>query len=215
MALSSSEYLEKSRGSSKVFLTTASTSLFRFALFRQSQSSTAMPSLHCFAIGYECECRSCPGVGRPATTCPGVPFPVVIYKDEQPPHYFCVSRFSPAELAKRSDLVSSVAEIIAERLRSKDQVLAGYFRSGFQTLLLLESEDIALVSHSILYQGFLKASIAYPARSIEQVWLARMAWHPAQFVCLQGPDGLLDSVNPPNFLFGPRYAEYWTRAPHD
>jgi len=154
-------------------------------------------------------------MGRSLCSVTGVPFELTICKDSQPPHYFCVSRFVPPGLEKRNDVVSSVAAVIEDRLRNKDHVVAKYIQSGCETLLLLESEDIALVSHAILYQGFLRASTTYSVQSIKQVWLARMEWYPAQFVCFQGPEILLNNINPPNFLIGPQYAQYWANAPED
>lgn len=53
-----------------------------------------------------------------------------------------------------------------------------------------------------------------PTPNIDQVWMAfnyeeRDGETYFEIRCFLGPESIMDRVNPPNALFGPRYSEYW------
>ena len=112
---------------------------------------------------------------------------------------------------------SSWHKAFAESLSDKNDQLAQYRASGAQTILILESPDIALVSHISLYKAFLQAHSIIQTPNIDEFWIA-CTYAPedhCRLYCLLGPDGVMDAANPENFEWGPRHSEEWNQAVKD
>jgi hypothetical protein len=97
-------------------------------------------------------------------------------------------------------------------IADKNDQLSKYHEAGAETILLLESEDIALTSFSILYKAFLRAHKSVPAVNIDQIWMARTYEEHSRICCFLGEETLMQGANPPNFMFGSRHSEYWAAA---
>lgn len=90
-------------------------------------------------------------------------------------------------------------------LDHKYEKLAEYRASGANSLLVLQSEDIALVSPQSLYEAYLRATRERPRRALDQIWMVARG----SVYCFNGPAEVLDGVNPPNFRFGPQFIDEW------
>jgi acyl carrier protein len=148
-------------------------------------------------------------VGRTDHNIAGVPFRVSINKDDELRSWFGVARWEPPGL-DRNELVESIAAALAD----KNNQLQRYRTAGAETILILESQDIALVSPASLYKAFLRASERVTTPNIDQVWIAE-TYDPencCQLECYLASEAIMDRANPENFMFGPRYAEYWAEA---
>lgn len=136
----------------------------------------------------------------------GVPFLITIWKDSG--KGFRVSRWAPP------DIEAELVEITASALVDKNDQLSEYRAAGAETVLILESDDMALVNWPMLYRAFLAAYQCVPTPNIDQVWMAfnyeeRGGGFYFEIRCFLGPESIMDRVNPSNALFGPRYSEYW------
>lgn len=136
-----------------------------------------------------------------------VPFPFTIKKRQDSNKQFGVARWAP------SPVEGELVGIIARALSDKNDQLSKYRSLGATTILLLESDDIALVNWPTLYSAFLAAQQCVSTPNIDQVWLART--YESQYesgceiCCFLGPEPIMDVANPPNFMFGPHYSKYW------
>jgi hypothetical protein len=139
-------------------------------------------------------------------TIAGVPFPIEIERIDSPVRFFSVMRVAP-EGYKRQ-----LIEMMKAALTDKNDQFAGYKKSGEQTLLLMESDDLALVNWSILYMAFLQAQRAVCVPNIEQVWLARTHRHDSWIRCFHASEEIMANANPPRALIGPKYAQHWERG---
>jgi hypothetical protein len=75
-------------------------------------------------------------------------------------------------------LVSSVARLV----ELKANKLAQYQRQGFTTILLLESDDIAMMNHIALHEAMMAAFPRGWPESVDDVWYANTTlWPEAQF----------------------------------
>lgn len=81
----------------------------------------------------------------------GVPFEVTLYRWPRRDGQFKIARFSPEDLANKR------GEVIYQALISRGTKVASYRKSGFRTILILESNDIALANASDIGQAFLNA----------------------------------------------------------
>src|ERR1019366_4137909 len=99
-------------------------------------------------------------------------------------------------------------------LIDKNDQLTRYQTSGAETVLLAESDDIALVNLNILYKAFLCAESKVSMPNINQVWMAHTYAHEdwCSIVCFLGPEEIMDRVNPENHGYGPRYRDVWISA---
>jgi hypothetical protein len=98
---------------------------------------------------------------------------------------------------------------IDKQLGHKYERLAEYREGGAISILLLESDDLALVNWGSLYLAFLQATEANPRPELDQVWMACTYHEDCEVCCFAGPDGLMDLANPPNYRFGRRYRAGW------
>lgn len=148
--------------------------------------------------------------GRAKYEVPGVPFPVTVEKDSDLRASFLVGRLVPPGKDDKMELVDAFSSALTD----KNEQLAEYWRSGARTLLLAESDDIALVSAVTLYKAFLCAQSRVSFPNIEQVWMAHTyapeKW--CEIVCFLGPEEIMDKVNPENYGYGPRYRDAWISA---
>jgi hypothetical protein len=136
----------------------------------------------------------------------GVPFVISLEKLESQIRLFTVSRFAPP--GYKSELI----EMMKAALVNKNEQLEKYRQQYAQTVLLMESEDLALVSWSILYMGFLQAAEAVSTPNIDQVWLARTSGDSSWIRCFHAAEAIMAAANPPNALFSPKYSDYWKRG---
>jgi hypothetical protein len=139
----------------------------------------------------------------------GVPFVFTLWKELAQPIGFFVFRKAPPQHQVTTELFASMQRALAH----KRERLREYRATGARSVLILESLDIALVSHVTLYKSFLKAQKAVGTPHLDDVWLAR-TYDPNQidWYCFLGPQALLDGVNLPNFRLGPKYASEWEEA---
>jgi hypothetical protein len=96
------------------------------------------------------------------------------------------------------------------QLGHKYDRLGQYQAAGDITVLLLESEDIALVNWGSLYKAFLAETDLNPRPYLDQVWVACTFENDCEVCCFYGPDDLMDRANPQNYMFGRRYHAYWS-----
>jgi hypothetical protein len=138
----------------------------------------------------------------------GVPFTVAVNKDTG--NRFFVARRAPSDRDVRIELIQSFAEALAD----KNDQLSRYRADGARTVLILESQDIALVSHASLYKAFLQARPLAQTSNIEEVWLA-CTYAPddhCELSCLSGPEEMMDCINLENLEWGTQYDEEWAEA---
>jgi len=149
--------------------------------------------------------------GRSKVSIPGAPFEVELNRDDDLPPVFSVARWLDSSL----NVPEQVTDSIAGALADKDDQLTRYWQDGSQTLLVLESQDIALVNRGMVYKAFLAAHARVNPRHISQVWLAETYEPDERYLfiyCLLANQEIMDRVNPPNAMFGPRYADHWERT---
>ena len=139
----------------------------------------------------------------------GLPFNIAVQKDgdEDWSNRLIVARWAP----KREDIAVESILDIARALENKNDQMKKYRDQGAYNILVLESSDIALVNHVMLYKGFLQAAEMVPIPNIDEVWLAS-TYAPddsCDLLCFLGPEEVMDAANRINFQLGPRYAEMW------
>jgi hypothetical protein len=146
-----------------------------------------------------------PGTSR--YVIPDVPFPVFISYEPDLRTRFAVGRISPADEPKSGGLLRSMEKA----LQHKATRLQEYRTAGARAVLILESHDIALISHVNVYVAFLKARKQVETSHLDHVWFCRTnnPHRLDQWYCFLGPDEILDRVNLPHLRLGPRYDAYW------
>ncbi len=108
------------------------------------------------------------------------------------------------------------ADITVNLLKAYEQKqgkLRKHHDAGEVALLLIETRDIALVSHLDFWKAFVQTRSQLPA-GIDQVWLAE-TYDPddsANFLCFYGDPELMREANPENFLIHPDYYGYWEKV---
>ena len=137
----------------------------------------------------------------------GVPFCITIWKEDRRDRGFGVARWTPPGLDTNDELT----EIVAAALNNKNDQLQKYHANGDETVLILESDDIALMNHVLLYKAFLQASACILTPNIDQVWVARTidSEEYCTFICFDGPDSIMEKVNRSQWALGKRHAPYW------
>ncbi len=149
-----------------------------------------------------------PGLSRHVIE--GVPFPIFVSYEPEIRTPLAVGRIAPSDEAKSVALMVSTEKA----LRHKAPRLQEYRKVGARSVLVLESHDIALISHVHVYSVFLKARKRVDASHLDDVWFCRTA-NPHrldEWYAFDGPQDLLDLVNLPNLRLGPRYDSYWEKA---
>ena len=148
--------------------------------------------------------------GRTDHNIVGVPFRVSINKQELSRSWFGVARWVPPGIEGDDQLVDSIVAALTD----KNNQLQRYKDTGTETILILESQDIALVSPASLYKAFLRARERIATPNINQVWIAN-TYDPEDYCrleCFHALEEIMDRANPKNLMLGPRYAEYWAEA---
>lgn len=146
-------------------------------------------------------------VGRTDHQVKGIPFRITIWKGDRLDRGFGVARTAPPSLETDDELT----EIVAAALNNKNDQLQRYRANGDETILILETDDIALMNHVLLYKAFLQASAYAPTPNIDQVWIAETI-NPencCSFICFDGPEAIMEKVNLPQWGLGKRHASYW------
>jgi hypothetical protein len=102
-------------------------------------------------------------------------------------------------------------EIVAAALDDKNDQLQKYRDNGDETVLILESDDIAHMNHVLLYKAYLQASACVHTPNIDQVWMAHTidSDNYCNFICFDGTDSIMDTVNLPQWELGKRSVSYW------
>ncbi|SRR6266542_1317891 len=142
---------------------------------------------------------------------PGVPFEVLASNEPELGTPFSIGRVAPGEVLVGADLLSSMKQALlhkAERLQE-------YRHQGARAVLIIESHDIALVSHVDVYVAFLKGRRDLGVSHLDDVWFCRTySPHRLTYLCFLGPNDVLASpeVNLPNLRLGPMHDAYWERA---
>jgi len=136
-----------------------------------------------------------------------VPFRITIWKQDSHGRGFGVARMAPPGLDTNDELT----EIVAAALNNKNDQLQKYRANGGETVLILETDDIALMNHVLLYKAFLQASACIPTPNIDQVWMAQTidSEDYCTFICFDGPDSIMEKVNRSQWALGKRHASYW------
>ena len=80
--------------------------------------------------------------------------------------------------------------------------------------MILESPDIALVSHISLYKAFLQAHAIIETPNVDEFWLASPEDY-CELNCLLGPGEVMTAANPENFEWGPQHKQAWDQAIND
>lgn len=142
-------------------------------------------------------------VGRTDHQVEGVPFRITIWKGDRPGRWFGVARTAPPTL--------ETTEIVTAALNNKNNQLQRYRANGDETILILETDDIALINHVELYKAFIQASARAPTPNIDQVWIAQTIYpeDSCSFICFDGPEAIMEKVNLPQWGLGKRHASYW------
>ena len=145
--------------------------------------------------------------GASTVTIPDVPFPVKLRRDDDSAPMVLVGRWADNSL----DVERELAEMITGALADKDAQLAQYRRAGDETVLVLESQDVAFANRANIYLAFLDAWECCETKAIDQVWLAATIESEdfTEIYCLFADQTLMDKVNPANARFGPRFREEW------
>lgn len=142
----------------------------------------------------------------------GVPFSVGVDRNNKLPNSFFVARRAPSDEEIQIELMLKMTAA----LNDKNDQLMKYRAEGARTVLVLESSDIALMSSARLYKAFLEAQNHAATSNIDEFWLARSYIFGSEvgchLYCLSGPEIIMDSANPPNFMWGSQHSEYWTHV---
>ena len=142
--------------------------------------------------------------GQTRPKIPGIPFAVVISKHTGMGHFFGLSRITPP-----GDINNHLLSQMHLTLDHKHQTLRSYRSKGAFGVLVLESEDIALVSSQHLYRAFVIANRERPRPNLDQVWLVQSHFDKGGIYCFLGSEELMVVVNSPNSHFGPQFEEEW------
>jgi hypothetical protein len=104
------------------------------------------------------------------------PFETVLTCRRTPGATTCfVMRLVPDDLARQ------LADRMADRLRAKRQQLHPYFDRGMATILLIESDDVALTNRHNLAEAFAIAARRATTDSISEVYIAQSSRTPIWF----------------------------------
>ncbi len=115
------------------------------------------------------------GETRPYTL-NGIPFPVNLMKCDAPGNPGChVMRIKPAD--QQNQLVANMVTA----LQNKDTQLAPYKERGFRTILLLDSDDVALVNRDTLADACKLAMTQYNPNAIDEIFIAEADNEPIWF----------------------------------
>jgi len=110
----------------------------------------------------------------------GVPFELALYRWPGRDGQCRIARFSPEDLEEKR------TEVILQSLRTRGAKVAGYRNDTLRTILILESNDIALGNASDIGKAFVTAVHKIePALLPDEVYLAETEGEPYYFHCLK------------------------------
>lgn len=136
---------------------------------------------------------------------PGIPFRFAVDRNQ--------ARSGLARWAPQVDRVDELSKLIKNAFERKKKQLAQYKQQGFRTMLILDSEDIALIGHIEAYKAFLIASDFTVVEPFDCIWFLRMYGPDTLYsLCFHGPTALMERVNPENFGIVPEKLQYWRRV---
>ena len=95
---------------------------------------------------------------------PGVPFPASVLRSSNEPPGLVFSRLAPAE--------SGLSDRVRATIERKAEKLAKYHGPGRTTILLVESEDVALMSYGSFLQSVGEAFPEGLPASVDELWFA-------------------------------------------
>jgi len=106
----------------------------------------------------------------------GVPFPVLISRERRPQDPGCfVMRHAPGNL--KAQLLDNIARAI----RKKRDQLAPYRLQGLPTILLLDSDETALINRHFLTEAFVTAANRETVDGLDEVFIAETRRDPVWF----------------------------------
>lgn len=148
-----------------------------------------------------------PGMSR--HDIPGVPFTIRIEYQPELNLPLQVGRIAPSESAKKEALLRSMEKA----LRHKAGRLREHRKQGARSVLVIESHDLALISH-VHVQAVFVARKKIDGAHLDEVWFCRTAnpHHLTEWYGLHGSQNVLDRVNLPNLRLGPVHDGYWEKA---
>lgn len=119
----------------------------------------------------------------------GVPSQVTLYRWPGRDGEFKAARFSPDDLERQR------VKVIYQALASRGVKVARYRNSGFRTILILESDDIALANDSDIGQAFVNAINKCGSTPLpDEVYLIQTEVEPYDFYCLKFGDALFPNA---------------------
>jgi hypothetical protein len=126
-----------------------------------------------------------------AVSIPGVPFPVYVRREPSAgPGSLYVMRWTvPDHQTQR-------IEVIVARLMDKAEVLQQYRDQGYQSVLVLESNDVVLVSRYTLHADFKAATAIYVPTAIDRVLLIQTGTRPWCITPLWRDGAMVEAVQP-------------------
>lgn len=111
-------------------------------------------------------------VGRSEIVIDGVPFPVIAWKRLDMPAGIHFSRLV-------DDSLETLAVSSAPLIERKAKKLASYRDAGKTTVLLLESDDIAMMNHIKMHDALNEAFSSVWPSGVDQIWYADTSLWPA------------------------------------
>ncbi|HEV8711374.1 MAG TPA: hypothetical protein VGX03_00905, partial [Candidatus Binatia bacterium] len=109
-----------------------------------------------------------------------------------------VTRWIRSGQENRAELIESYIDAF----QHKRDELRKYRAGGYETILLIQSDDVALLAIGILYQSFLRARQHTETAHLKQVWVAHTHGRKdfSRIYCFEGPQDLRDKANPADFM---------------
>jgi len=119
----------------------------------------------------------------------GVPFEVTLYRWHGRDGQFKIARLCPTDLANQRE------KVICQALISRGTKVASYRKSGFRTILILESNDVALANATNIGQAFVNATKKVQSVQLpDEVYLVQTGIIPYYFHCLKFGDAIFPSA---------------------
>ena len=111
---------------------------------------------------------------------PGVPFPVYISRQYWPEDPGClVGRLAPADQAE------ALRQCLLGAVSAKREQLRGYHTEGYPTILILDSDERALINDIVVADAFATATADEELSEIDDVYFAESKRQPAWFYPLK------------------------------
>jgi hypothetical protein len=116
-------------------------------------------------------------------TIQGVPFEVTLYRWPRNDVKFRIGRFMPEDLEKQR------IEVIHKALETRGKKITSYRNLGFRSILVLESNDLALANHVDIGEAFLTTIKEFDSANLpDEIYLVETDLEPFQITCLKFED---------------------------